>query len=176
MEYSGDWPRQFDRVAGDLQRALESLPTVAIEHVGSTAVPNLAAKPIIDIDVIVPHHDVSRAVAALETIGYVHRGDLGVVDREAFTPPDQDPRRNLYVCAAGTLNVRNHLAVRTVLRRRDDLRDEYAAVKARLAADPDMDIDRYIAGKSQVLQKVLTESDLSEAERDQIRLLNDPCV
>ncbi|HEY9395819.1 MAG TPA: GrpB family protein, partial [Nocardioides sp.] len=72
------------------------------------------------------------------------------------------------------LNVRNHLAVRDVLRRRDDLRDEYAAVKLALAAEPDMDIDTYIARKSDVIQKVLAASDLTDAERRQILSLNDP--
>ena len=82
----------------------------------------------------------------------------------------------MYVCLAGTLNVRNHLAVRDVLRRRDDLRDEYAAVKLGLAADPAMDIDTYIARKSGVLQKVLAESDLTDEERRLIWRLNDPSV
>ena len=64
-----------------------------------------------------------------------------------------EPRRHVYVCTAGTLNVRNHLAVRDVLRSHDDLREAYAAVQA-LAADPEMDIDTYLAGKSAVLQQV----------------------
>nr|WP_242703299.1 GrpB family protein [Paenarthrobacter ureafaciens] len=95
--------------------------------------PGLAAKPILDIDVIVDGAEMSAAVAALGSAGYVHRGDLGVVDREAFHAPDANPRRNVYVCRAGTLNVRNHLAVRDVLRVREDLRDEYGAVKLALA-------------------------------------------
>ena len=176
VPYSNDWPVQFERVASDLRAALEKLPEVAVEHVGSTSVPGLPAKPVIDIDVIVPPHDVTAAVAALVSIGYAHRGDLGVVGREAFTPPDADPRRNVYVCAAGTLNVRNHLAVREVLRLRDDLRDEYGAVKLGLAAEPDMDITTYIAGKSEVLQRVLAASDLTEDERHRIWRLNDPSV
>jgi GrpB-like predicted nucleotidyltransferase (UPF0157 family) len=77
------------------------------------------------------------------------------------------------VCEAGTLNVRNHLAVRDVLRRHPDLRDEYAAVKQDLGADPDMDIDTYIDRKSAVLQRILAESDLVSAEeRRQIEELN----
>ena len=101
---------------------------------------------------------------------------LGVVGREAFEAPDEEPRRNVYACQRGTLNVRNHLAVREVLRRRDDLRDEYAVVKLRLAADPGMDIDTFVAGKSRVLQKVLAESDLTEDERHQIWKLNDSSI
>jgi GrpB-like predicted nucleotidyltransferase (UPF0157 family) len=128
----------------------------------------------LDIDVIVAAHDVAAGIAALEATGYAHRGDLGVPGREAFTAPDENPRRHVYVGEAGTLNVRNHLAVREVLRRRPDLRDEYAAVKVRLASDPDMDIETYIARKTQVLQKVLAESDLTDEERVRIRDLNDP--
>ena len=116
----------------------------------------------------------SVALHALEDAGYQHRGDLGVSGREAFFAPDNSPRRNVYVCEAETLNVRNHLAVREVLKGRADLREEYGAVKASLAQDPTMDIDTYLAGKSEVLQRVLAESDLSAEELRQIRLLNDP--
>lgn len=138
--------------------------------------PGLAAKPILDIDVIVDDSEMPTAMAALASVGYVHRGDLGIADRESFQAPDEDPRRNVCVCRSGTLNVRNHLAVREVLRRRTDLRDAYAAVKLRLAAEPDLDIDTYIAGKSAVLQKVLAESDLTDEERLRILRLNDPAA
>ncbi|MFI5429169.1 GrpB family protein [Aeromicrobium sp. UC242_57] len=174
VPYSSSWPLQFEQVADDLRRVLQAVPSAVVEHVGSTSVPGLAAKPILDIDVIVAARDVEAAIAALASVGYVHRGDLGVVDREAFEAPDDRPRRNVYVCIAGTLNVRNHLAVRDVLRERADLRDEYASVKLTLAADPGIEIDTYIAGKSGVLQKVLAASGLTVDERLQILRLNDP--
>ena len=174
--YSEEWPAWFERIAGDLRAALDGLDDVAVEHVGSTSVPGLAAKPVIDVDVIVAAEQVPGAIAALESVGYAHRGDLGVAGREAFTPPDEEPRRNVYVCTAGTLNVRNHLAVREVLREREDLRDAYAAVKLALATEPDLDIDAYIARKSAVLQQVLAASDLTEEERRQVWQLNDPSV
>ena len=141
---------------------------------GSTSVPGLAAKPIIDIDVVVDAEDLPAALGALGMLGYAHQGDLGLHDREAFKAPDENPPRNVYVCVRGTLHVRNHLAVRDVLRARPDLRDEYAAVKLALAADPHMDIGTYLARKSAVLQRVLAESDLAAEERLQIWRLNDP--
>lgn len=174
VPYSPSWPVQFELVASDLRQALARLTSARIEHVGSTSVPGLAAKPILDVDVIVDGDEVALAVAAMVAAGYVHRGDLGVADREAFHAPDESPRRHVYVCREGTLNVRNHLAVRDVLLMRDDLRDQYAAVKLALAAQPEMDIDTYIARKSEVLQKVLAESDLTADERLQILRLNDP--
>lgn len=139
-----------------------------------TAVAGLAAKPILDIDIIIQPEDISPALAALEDVGYRHRGDRGVTGREAFTAPDKEPMRHVYVCEAGTLNVRNHLAIRDVLHRRDDLKHEYAAVKLELASDPTMDAETYQARKSGVLQKILGETDLSDDERRQIWQVNDP--
>lgn len=176
IPYSPSWPVQFERVATDLRQALSALTSARVEHVGSTSVPGLAAKPILDIDVIVAGEEMPKAVAAMVSAGYVHRGDLGVTDREAFRAPDESPRRNVYVCREGALNVRNHLAVRDVLRMREDLRDEYGAVKLALAAEPEMDIDTYVARKSAILQKVLAESDLTADECLQILRLNDPAA
>lgn len=172
VDWSPAWAEQFTEVAAVLRDALSGVASARVEHVGSTSVPGLAAKPILDIDVVVDPADVPAAVAALASVGYEHRGDLGVTGREAFFAPGP-PRRNVYVCAAGTTNVRNHLAVRDVLRSREDLRDAYAAVKRALADDPGMDIDTYLAGKSAVLQQVLEASgEFSEAELDAIRRLN----
>ncbi|MBD3946251.1 GrpB family protein [Nocardioides ganghwensis] len=173
VDWSPRWAEQYEEVAAVLTRALADVRSARVEHVGSTSVPGLAAKPVLDVDVIVEPEDVPAAVAALESVGYVHRGDLGVTGREAFHAPD-GPRRNVYVCTAGTANVRNHLAVRDVLRRRADLREAYDSVKRALAADPGMDIDTYIAGKSAVLQEVLEASgELSDEELAAIRRLND---
>jgi GrpB-like predicted nucleotidyltransferase (UPF0157 family) len=175
VAWSPHWAEQFAAVAAVLRDAVAGIPGAQVEHVGSTSVPGLAAKPILDIDVVVDRADVTSAITALERVGYVHRGDLGVVDREAFRAPDRSPHRHVYVCAAGSLNVRNHLAVRDVLRRRDDLRDAYAAVKRALADDPEMDLDTYLAGKSAVVQEVLRASgELTDAELLAIRRLNDP--
>lgn len=174
VEYQPEWPEQFAAVAAVLREALRDVASAVVEHVGSTSVPGLAAKPILDIDVVVDPVDVEAAIIALEAIGYAHRGDLGVPGREAFVAPDVVPRRNVYVCQVGTLSVRNHLAVRDALRARPDLRDAYAAVKLGLAADPTIDMETYIAKKSPVLQRILAESDLTDEEKQQIWSLNDP--
>lgn len=172
VEYRDEWPEQFQTVAESLRRALAAVPIRSIEHVGSTAVPGLAAKPILDIDVIVLPEHVRAAIVALAALGYKHRGDLGVSGREALQAPDTDPERHVYVCEDGTLHLRNHLAVRKVLRENPALRDRYAAAKLALSADSETDITRYLAGKSEVLQQVLALSDLTDAERSQIRELN----
>jgi GrpB-like predicted nucleotidyltransferase (UPF0157 family) len=102
----------------------------------------------------------------------VHLGDLGVTDREAFRAPEESPPRNVYLCVADTLHVRNHLAVRDTLRARADLRDRYGAAKLQLAAEPGMDINRYLAGKSSILQEILVLSDLTAQEKHIIFGLN----
>lgn len=102
--YSPDWPHQFQSVANVLRTVLSGLPIGSIEHVGSTAIPGLPAKSILDIDVIVSRDVVDPAIGALEFAGYVHCGDLGVTDREALTARDDRPPRNVYVCVADTLH------------------------------------------------------------------------
>jgi GrpB-like predicted nucleotidyltransferase (UPF0157 family) len=170
--YNPDWPRTFERIAATLRPAFAHIPSAAIEHVGSTAVPGLAAKPIIDIDIIVEPTDIPAGIAALKSLGYRHRGDLGVPGREAFYSPDDDPRRHVYLCERGCLSVRNHLAVRDLLRRRPDLRDQYGAIKLALATDPTIDIDAYLARKSPILQVILTEVGFTPTELAQILGIN----
>ena len=81
-EYDHTWPTRFDHVSHHLNTALSGLD-YRIEHVGSTAVPGLAAKPIIDLDVVIGDWtEFATLRAALEEIGYEHEGDLGIAERE----------------------------------------------------------------------------------------------
>ncbi|MGF0118326.1 GrpB family protein [Promicromonospora sp. Marseille-Q5078] len=169
VEYQPGWPARFEELRAAYARALEAagVPYRGIEHVGSTSVPGLAAKPVIDVDVVVAGSDVERASDALESIGFVPRGDLGVADRYAFDPPERFAPTHTYVVVEGTLSLRNHLAVRDTLRADPGLRDEYAAVK-RQAARTASDIDEYILLKSEVLGRILRRGGLSEDERASI--------
>jgi GrpB-like predicted nucleotidyltransferase (UPF0157 family) len=172
VDPSPQWAEQYRKVAEELSAALASVPIDGIEHVGSTSVPGLPAKPILDIDIIVQRDDLQPAIQALEHAGYLHCGDLGVTDRETFTAPDENPSRNVYLCVANTLHVRNHLAVRDVLREHPDLRDRYGAVKLQLASESGTDIHRYVAGKSMILQEILALSRLTAEEKQTILELN----
>lgn len=172
VDPSPHWAEQYRAVAADLAAALVHVPVEAIEHVGSTSVPGLPAKPILDIDIIVQRDNLRPAVQALQQAGYSHIGDLGVTDREVFTAPDESPSRNVYLCVANTLHVRNHLAVRDALRARPDLRNRYGAVKLQLASEPGMNIHRYLAGKSMILQEILALSNLTVEEKQTILEFN----
>lgn len=65
VAYSEEWPAQFLQIASELGRALGEVPTVSIEHVGSTSVPGLAAKPVLDIDIVVRREHVAAAIASI---------------------------------------------------------------------------------------------------------------
>lgn len=177
VPYSPDWPAQFADVAKTLHVALHGVDVLSIEHVGSTAVPGLAAKPILDIDVVVSRPSRHNAIHALRAAGYEHLGEQGIPDRHALRAPEHGPRRNVYVCIAGALALRNHLAVRDALRRSLELRLRYERVKLALAGRPGLSMQQYVAGKSAVLQDILAISDLTSEEKRAILEANiDPRV
>jgi len=100
VDYDPDWPARYARLRDAIAPALGDL-AAAIEHVGSTAVPGLAAKPTIDIIVkLRSPSDLARAVERLAGLGYAHEGDLGVAGREAFATPAGYAvhDHHLYVC------------------------------------------------------------------------------
>jgi GrpB-like predicted nucleotidyltransferase (UPF0157 family) len=143
------------------------VPVVGIEHVGSTSVPGLAAKPIIDCDIVVLEANVSEASDALMSLGFTPLGELGIPQRWAFKEPARLSGTNTYVIVDACLSLRNHLAVRDVLRADAALRDEYAAVK-RQAGVAAANIDEYGQAKSGILQKILAAAGLTDAERASI--------
>ncbi len=168
VEYRSEWRDRFAALRVAYSAALDAAGVRhRIEHVGSTSVPGLAAKPVLDVDVVVDEGDVPAAVTALGTIGFVSRGDLGIAGREAFRTPDRFAPSNTYVVAEGSLALRNHLGVRDALRADDALRDEYAAVKRRAGLEA-ADIDDYIARKSDVLDRVLRAAGLTDDDRASI--------
>lgn len=171
VDYDPSWPATFAAIRDRTAAALGPV-AVAIEHVGSTSVPGLAAKPVIDIDVVVADRaDIPAAIAGLESIGYVHLGTLGVPDREAFRRPPDSPRHNLYVCPAAGEGLRNHLALRRHLRTHPAAVAAYGALKRRLAAETD-DIDVYVAGKTDLIVSFLRAEGIDEETLASIEAAN----
>ncbi len=170
------WPEAFATIRAALATALDGVSVVAIEHVGSTSVPGLAAKPVLDIDVVVARADLEAAITALVAAGYTHRGDLGVPERHAMAASTTDEHaavaRNVYVCVEDSLSLRNHLAVRDTLRSDAELRDAYAAVKLDLAARDLDGIEDYIDGKNAVVQRILAAAGISDDDRGAILTVN----
>lgn len=131
-EYDPIWLGEFERLRARAADAVGDA-AVAIEHVGSTAVPGLAAKPVIDLVVVVEPQDLRTAVERLVAIGYIHQGNLGVEGREAFRVPEGERRHHLYVSPTDSEELRAQIAFRDRLRKSPSLRSEYDALKRELA-------------------------------------------
>ena len=173
VDYDPQWKTDFQELKARYQQTLDDADVAwkAIEHVGSTSIEGLAAKPVIDIDIVVAAQDVEAASTALQAVGFEPLGELGIEDRWAFRAPTDLPRTNTYIVVEGSLALRSHLGVRTVLRTNPELRDSYASVK-RALAEPTDDIDSYVAGKSDVLSRILELAGLTEDELLTIRTAN----
>ena len=165
VDYDPVWRDTFELLSARLRSALGDL-AIAIEHVGSTAVPGLAAKPVVDIDVVLRSEaDLPAAGAALATLGYAFIGDLGITGREAFRAPAADPPHNLYVCAAGAVELQRHLTFRDALRADSALAQEYAELKRDLAARYRDDRDSYTEGKTPFVTRVLMDARTPDKRR-----------
>ena len=172
VAYDPAWAVLFARLRADLWTVLSDV-ALAIEHVGSTAVPGQAAKPIIDLSVVVPSEsEVSLAIARLATRGYRHLGNLGIEGREAFERPPGSPPHNLYVCPQGGLGLRNHLAVRAYLRSHPEAVREYGELKGELARRFPYDIDRYVDGKTDFILAILRSLNLGSDRLEEIERAN----
>ena len=159
LPYDGSWKDDFRQISDELQNALGSL-ALGIEHVGSTAVEGLSAKPVIDIDVVI--EDSSRleeVITALAEIGYIHEGDLGIAGREAFAYEGKKHLRehHLYVCPRDSEELRRHIAFRDYLLAHPEAVLEYSRIKEEGAGLYPHDIDGYIAHKSPFIEKIYSE-------------------
>jgi GrpB-like predicted nucleotidyltransferase (UPF0157 family)/predicted kinase len=154
-DYDPAWPRRFEERAASIRAALGDL-AVAVEHAGSTAVPGLAAKPVLDIDIVVGSAgDVRQAIERLRALGYEHEGDLGVPGREAFAWPPGTERHHVYVVVAGGRPHAEHVRFRDYLRAHPDVARDYAALKRTLAGRHRDDRDAYTEAKAAFIADVL---------------------
>lgn len=157
QEYDPAWPRLFEGLRGRLLDVLGEL-AVAVEHVGSTAVPGLAAKPVVDIDAVVPSaEDVPLAIERLERAGYRHEGDLGIPSREAFEPPADAPWHHLYVLPADSEELRRMLVFRDYLRAHPEEASTYAALKREAARRFGGDRRAYTDAKDEFVERILSQ-------------------
>jgi GrpB-like predicted nucleotidyltransferase (UPF0157 family) len=161
VDYDPSWPRLFDTLSSAVHLAVADL-AISIEHIGSTAVPGLAAKPVIDMDVVVHARDVQAGIARLGTLGYEHLGDWGIPTREAFRPPPGLPFHHLYLCPSTSPALANHLAVRDYLRGNRAEAKAYGDLKRRLAVEYADDRDGYVQAKTAFLIAILRKCGFAE--------------
>jgi GrpB-like predicted nucleotidyltransferase (UPF0157 family)/protein-L-isoaspartate O-methyltransferase len=168
VPYDKEWPLQFVEIRNVLSRQLGPI-ALAIEHVGSTSVPGLSAKPILDIDIVISSRDdLPEAVKALSALGYYHQGDGGVVGREQFAHQDEKvpwdgygrtwPRHTVYMCDKRCPQLVAHLALRNYLRQNPVDAKRYGDVKTRAASLYPHDIQGYWEGKAECVELILTKA------------------
>lgn len=159
VDYDPAWPALFAALRAPVAAAFGDL-AVTIEHVGSTAVPGLAAKPIIDLDVAIPSASaLDTAIGRLAPLGYVHKGDQGIPGRAAFDWPPHVRRHHLYVCARDSVEYRRHLLFRDYLRAHPDSVAAYTALKRHLAARYRTQREAYTDAKGPFIGDVMARAE-----------------
>ena len=154
--YKKTWADDFVAIRDELNTVLKDL-ALRIEHVGSTSVEGLSAKPIIDIDVVIQNREkLPEVIAALQKLGYSHEGDQGIPGREAFKYEGKEHLRkhHLYVCAQDSEELRRHIAFRDYLRSHPDAVAEYSRIKEEGVELYPWDIDKYIEYKSPFIESI----------------------
>ena len=155
-KYNPLWPVWFEEMRTMLDADLGD-SHLSIEHVGSTSIPGMTAKPIIDIDIVIDIRKFDEVREKLEKQGYVYEGDLGIVGREAFklrevTLETELPAHHLYVCHLKSFELRKHLVFRNFLREHPEYLEQLSQLKWTLAEKYDNDRQAYIEGKSDLVQ------------------------
>ena len=159
-DYNPQWPSWFATVLGYIWPAVEDI-ALRVDHVGSTSVPGLAAKPRIDMDIVVSKpEDLGAVVERLAGVGYRRRGDLGVPGREAFSAPKEKdlPPHNLYLVVENNKAHMDHWLLRDLLMEDADARRRYADLKRNNAVLADDDMDVYVAAKAKLVGELLTRA------------------
>jgi GrpB-like predicted nucleotidyltransferase (UPF0157 family) len=171
--YNEDWERDFKRIKAILETQLP-LNQIEIEHIGSTSVPGLAAKAIIDIDIVYHRPQTFQEIkAGLERLDYIHHGDQGIPCREVFKRNKQKKHHpildsithHLYVCPVDSLELQRHLAFRDFLRKDEKARIAYEKLKLQIAALTHQDKKAY-AKLKESMAKDFIESIIEKAKAD----------
>ncbi len=173
-QYNPKWSHAFNELKDAYHSRIN--PNLRIEHIGSTSVPGLAAKAIIDIDIVVKTKgEVLDLIGTLENLGYIYEGNLGIEGREVFRRSLQDVpllyehhskwfQHHLYVCLEDSLAFRNHMALKNYLMAHEDAVKEYSELKFALAHQYPHDIDRYCSEKTPFITRILKACDFTDKE------------
>ena len=156
VPYDKAWKSAFEEIKKEIERVIGDL-IIGIEHIGSTSVEGLSAKPIIDIDVVIKDYSVfATVVQKLETIGYIHEGDLGIKDREAFQYSNKPhlQKHHLYVCPQYSEELHRHVTFRDYLKNNREAVKKYSLVKETAAILFPNEIEKYIDYKTPCIEEL----------------------
>ncbi|MDA0365590.1 MAG: GrpB family protein [Chloroflexi bacterium] len=164
VDYDHSWPQWFARSAAAIREACGA-SVIAIEHIGSTSVPGLAAKPILDImPLLARFEDGFDCVGALEARGYESRGEFGIPGRHYFTCPAANgrPPEHVHMYAERADEAIRHRLLRDYLRSHPDRTAAYAALKRELSARYRDDREAYTEAKTDFILETVA---LARGER-----------
>lgn len=155
VPYDEKWINEFEKIKDEVLPVINN-DFISIEHVGSTSVPGLWAKPIIDINIIVENTKLSLVIEKLSGIGYIHEGDLGIEGREAFRYIDKLHlmQHNLYVSIKDSAEYKRQIAFRDYLRTHPSDCIRYSDIKIEMANKFPHDINSYIKGKEPIVMEI----------------------
>jgi GrpB-like predicted nucleotidyltransferase (UPF0157 family) len=160
-EYNEAWPSWFNQIKDAIEPRLRG-SYISIEHIGSTSVAGMNAKPIIDMDIIIEKNKFGFIKKQLEEFGYRHLGELGIVGREAFELAKDDkrkslPEHHLYVCYHGVYEIKKHLAFRDYLRKNEPARMQLMKLKRELELTCQTR-QEYIDKKDSLVQEITAQA------------------
>lgn len=157
------WKVEFEKIVASLGKDI-IYNSIKIEHVGSTSVEGLSAKPIIDLDIVIEKDKFAIIKELLNKKGYEYEGDLGIEGREAFSYSGKEElmTHHLYVCPQGSKELFKHITFRNFLKNNHALAAEYSKVKEQAAVLYPDDIDKYMEFKSEIIEKIYKKCRLLE--------------
>ena len=162
-KWNPQWKYEYEKIVASLGKDI-IYNSIKIEHVGSTSVEGLSAKPVIDLDIVIENDKFEIIKRLLNDKGYKHEGDLGIEGREAFSYSGKEElmTHHLYVCPHDSKELFKHITFRNFLKNNPDLAAEYSKVKEQAAVLYPDDIDKYMEFKSEIIEKIYKRCGLLE--------------
>ena len=157
-KYNPEWPRWFEEIKSFLGEKIAKA-CIRIEHVGSTSIPGIIAKPIIDLILVIEPEGWEEIKRLLEGRGYYYEGDKGIKDREAFKLSDETvrmslPEHHLYVCPKNSLELKRETAFREYLKKHQADAERLSVLKWKLAEKFNNDKYPYMDGKAALCDEI----------------------
>ena len=169
LPYDPKWKEWFREIRNQLWAQVSDL-ALDIIHVGSTSIEGMGAKPIIDIDIVIPNmRDIDEIVSRLGRIGYTHQGDLGIRGREAFVLDYKHKyQHHLYLVAVDSTAYRNHVLLKKHLTENPEAFRKYNDLKLGLA-ESSKNWEDYWRSKTLLILEFLEAEGMAEDELNSIR-------
>jgi len=160
--YDPRWAEYFEEAKQPLLQALGDY-ALDVQHVGSTSIPGISAKPVVDIAVAIEHYPLPDDVLdAVKSLGYMYWGEYGIPHRHLFFIRDGPVGYNVHINELANDQFQRHVLFRDYLRAHSDAVREYEDLKRQLAARFD-DVGPYADSKSEFVQSILTKARVWQA-------------